>query len=116
MGLETDNNTQANNYTSLSAGSPTYWPSDVNKIPDLLNFFVISGLSPSYTDIKPSYDLYSNHTPIISTISTSIATRIPSNRLHTSHTEWELYQSVISDKLTTTQKLKTREDMLPLII
>jgi hypothetical protein len=62
-------------------------------------------------DIKPSYDLSSDKTPIIATISTSVATRVPAIRLHTSHTDWELYQSEVSDKLTTKQKLKTREDI-----
>jgi hypothetical protein len=110
-GRELEKVFQANNYTSLSTGSPTYWPLYVNKIPDLLDFFVISGLSPSYTDIQLSYDLSSNHTSIVATISTSIATRIPSTRLHMSHTNWKLYQSEISDKLTTMQKLKTQEDI-----
>jgi len=53
----------ANNYTPLSTGSPTYWPTDLNKIPDLLEFFVTSEISPSYMDILPSYDLSSDHTP-----------------------------------------------------
>jgi len=83
----------------------------VNKIPDLLDFFVTSGISPSHTDIQPSYDLSSDHTPIVVKFSTSIATRIPTTRLHTSHTDWKLYKTVISEKLATTQKLKTREDI-----
>jgi hypothetical protein len=31
---------QENNYIFLSTGSPTYWPPDSGKIPDLLDFFI----------------------------------------------------------------------------
>jgi hypothetical protein len=51
-------------------GTRTYWPSDHDKIPDLLDFYIISGLSPSYMGIASSYDLSSDHTPIIATVST----------------------------------------------
>jgi len=50
-GRELEKVIQAQNYTPLSAETPTYWPKDANKIPDLLDFFVSSGISPSYTDI-----------------------------------------------------------------
>jgi len=81
------------------------------KIPDLLDFFVTSGISPSYTDMKPSYDLSSDHTPTTMTISTSLATHITTTKLHTSITDWNKYKTVVRDKLTTKMKLKTREDI-----
>jgi len=48
---------QEQNYLYLSTGTPTYWPTDGNKTPDLLDFFMTKGISPGYTDIHPSYDL-----------------------------------------------------------
>jgi hypothetical protein len=119
MGITTENNKkarvrkvlEAQNYTPLSAGTPIYWPTDASKIPDLLDFFVTSRISPSYTDIKPSYDLSSDHTPTIMTISTSIATHITTTRLHTPITDWNQYKTVIRGKLTTKMKIKTREDI-----
>jgi hypothetical protein len=56
---------QANNYATLSTGSPTYWPTNKHKTPDLLDFFITSGISPSYMVIQPSYDLSSEHTPTL---------------------------------------------------
>jgi hypothetical protein len=47
-------------------------PSDGNKPPDLLDFLVINGISSTYTDIQSSYDLTSDHSPIIATLSTSV--------------------------------------------
>jgi hypothetical protein len=102
---------QANNYSFLTTGTPTYWPTDANKIPDLLDFFIASGISSTCADVQPSYDLTSDHTPIIITISTIVATRRVLPRLHTLHTNWTIYKTVVHDKVTTTMNLKTREDI-----
>jgi len=101
----------AHNYSYLSTGSPTYWPTDANKIPDLLDFFITNGISTTYADVQASYDLTSDHTPIVVTISTTIVVRKPALRLHTSHTNRALYRTAVRDKLPTTMKLKTCEDI-----
>jgi hypothetical protein len=72
---------QDNNYSYISSGTPTYWPTDPAKIPDLLDFFVRKGISSGYTDILPSFDLSSDHTPIIATISSSGTIRHNTPRL-----------------------------------
>jgi hypothetical protein len=77
------------NYSALSTGTPTYWPTDPRKIPDLSDF-IISGFSPSYADIQPSYDLSSDHTPIIATLSTTIVTEESTPKLHNSRTNWQI--------------------------
>ena len=74
------------NYSVLSTGYPTYWPTYPQKTPDLLDFFVTFGFSSSYADIVSSYDLSSDHTPIIATISKSITTTKRPPRLHNSRT------------------------------
>ena len=89
---------QENNYHFLSTGSPTYWPTDVNKIPDLLDRFITNGISTTYVDIQASYDLTSDHSPIIATISTSVTVRQPPPRLHNSQ-----------NKLENLQKTRTRQ-------
>jgi hypothetical protein len=38
----------------------------------LMDFYITNGISTSYMDIVPSYDLSSDHTPVIATISTEI--------------------------------------------
>jgi len=77
---------QAKNYSYLSTGSPTYWPKDANKIPDLLDFFITNCISTTYlyADVQASYDLTSDHITIIVTISMTIVVRKPALRLHTS--------------------------------
>jgi len=102
---------QAQNYSDLSTGSPTYWPTDAKKIPDLLDFFITNGISTTYADVQASYDITSDHTPIIVTISMTIVVRKPALLLHTSHTNWALYKTAVRDKVTTAMKLKTCEDI-----
>jgi hypothetical protein len=76
-----------------------------------LDFFIISGFSLSYAAVQPSYDLSSNHTPIITALSTVLLTNSPTLRLHNSRTDWHRYKSEISDQLHGEWKLKTREDI-----
>jgi hypothetical protein len=73
------------NYSFLSTGTPTYWLTDPKKLPDLLDFFIISKIPLSKTETQPSYDLSSDHTPIITTISTTIIKRKSHPRLHNAH-------------------------------
>lgn len=98
-------------YSFLSTGTPTYWPSDPKKQPDLLDFFVINGISSSYTDIIPSYDLSSDHTPIIATISTSVIKITKPLKLCSSKTNWDSYKKEITNNLNLNISLKTPDEI-----
>jgi len=100
-----------NNYSFLSTGTPTYWPTDPNKLPDFLDFFITSKISPSNADIQPSYDLSSDHTPIITTISTTIIKRKPKPRPNNAHTNWQTYKTEICNRVNCDWKLKSCEDL-----
>jgi len=60
------------NCSYLSTGEPTYWPSDPNKIPDLLDFFVCKSIATNYMQIAANWDLSSDNIPIITTLGTHI--------------------------------------------
>lgn len=60
---------QQNNLNILSTGKPTYWSTDLNKIPDLLDFIITSRISDIYNPIESNLDLLSDHTPIMVTLS-----------------------------------------------
>jgi hypothetical protein len=72
------------NYTFLSIGSTMYWQMDVHKMPDLLDFFIANGISTIYIQIMSSYDLTSDDSPIIITISTTVIYRNDPPQLHNS--------------------------------
>jgi hypothetical protein len=61
-----------NNLKHLSTRQPTYWPSDPNKIPDLVNFCVTKGIDTKKFIVESCRDLTSDHTPILINIFTHI--------------------------------------------
>jgi hypothetical protein len=98
---------QKKNYSFLTTGNPTYWPTDPNKQPDLLDFFVANGISSTYTATEPSYDLSSDHSSVIATISTTPIYRQPTPRLHNSRTNWNNYRTKIHEKINLHISLKS---------
>lgn len=98
---------QEENYQFLSAGESTYWPSDNNKIPDLLDLFITKGISSNFTDIESNFDLSSDHTPVIATISTTIIKRTPKPSLYNSKTNWDIFREKVEKNLQTDISLKT---------
>lgn len=97
---------QEKNYMFLSTGSPTYWPTDINKTPDLLDFFITNGISGTYMDVTPSYDLSSDHSPIIATISTYAINRKIPQKLHNSRTNWDEYRRLLDQQVNLSMRLK----------
>lgn len=100
-----------NNYSTLSTGEPTYWPTDVNKIPDLLDFCITHGISSNYLDIQSNFDLTSDHTPIIVTISTTIIKKQSRLKLYSKNTDWELFKEHIRQNLNLDISMKTEEEL-----
>lgn len=64
-----------NNYSTLSTGRPTHWPSDSRKTPDLLHFAIYFGISSNYLSILDSGDLSSDHLPLIVNFDAFLCTR-----------------------------------------
>lgn len=102
---------QQNKYDYLSTGTPTYWPTDQNKTPDLLDLFIINGISKPYTDISASFDLTSDHTPIIATISACIIRKEQPKRLHNPKTDWELYRHTLHESIDLKLSLKKPKEV-----
>lgn len=98
--------TQDKRYQFLSTGTPTYWLTDLNKVPDLLDLFIINDISSESIEVVPNYDLSSDHSPIIATVSCFIIHKKPNRRLHNSKTNWIEHQSKLED-IKLQIKLKT---------
>ena len=71
-----------NNLNYLSTYEPTYWPTDANKIPNLLDFFITKNISPRYVQINSSAELSSDHSPVIATVSSAIIDNPPNGFIH----------------------------------
>jgi hypothetical protein len=98
-------------YSYLSTGTPTYWPTDPLKIPDLLDFCVTNGINSTYTNITPSYDLSSDHSPIIATVGTCVTYKKPPPRLHNFRTNWDTFRGMLQGSIDLKIQLKTTEEI-----
>lgn len=56
-----------NNITFISPDAPTYWPSHMNRLPDILDFFLTKIPRHLITHIKNLNELSSDHTPVLLT-------------------------------------------------
>lgn len=102
---------QEQNYSFLSTSTPTYWPTDSNKVPDLLDFFITNGISADYMDVVPSYDLSSDHSPIILTVSRFNIHNRTKSKLHNKNTDWKQYRNNVHDALVLNTSLKNPNEI-----
>ena len=61
----------------FSTGKPTYWPTDINKTPDLIDFFIRKDLASTNVSCDSCYDLSSDHSPIILHLENDIKRNAP---------------------------------------
>ena len=101
----------AMNLSHVSTGSPTYWPSDPNKLPDLIDFCVTKGIPKASIAAESSLDLSSDHTPIRVTLHTNIETSQPHSLLHNKNTNWTLFKTMLCENLNVNLPLKNSEDI-----
>jgi len=87
-------------------GEPTYWPSDPNKTPDLLDFFVYKSIATNYMQIAANWDLSSDHTPIITTLCTHVFCKLQPPGLTTSKTDWNAFRAHTDERIKLNIKLK----------
>lgn len=90
-----------------STGKPTYWPADNNKTPDLIDFFILKGISLNYSSIEDNYDLSSDHSPIILTISETIINKEKPPTLTNKRTDWESFREELEQRIKLNTPLKT---------
>lgn len=98
-----------NGYDFLSTGTPTYWPSDRNKIPDLLDFFVTKGISQNNVTVNSSLDLSSDHSPVIVSYSTSVLQK--DHAISHNLVDWEGFKHEVNCNISLKVPLKTQEDI-----
>lgn len=99
------------NMSFISTSNPTYWPSDPNKTPDLLDFFVVKGINENYMKVENCYELSSDHSPVILTIS---ATFLKTNRqpsLTSRRTDWDLFREELEAKINLRIPLITSDQL-----
>jgi hypothetical protein len=95
----------------LSTEEPTYWPCDRNKLPNLVDFCVTRGIPQDFTVAKSCFDLSSNHSLVLITLTPHALNQEKQQCLRNRHTNWDDFRHVINQRLTLTVSLKTKEDI-----
>ena len=99
------------NLSYLSSGHPTYWPTDRNKIPDLIDFCITKGIAGINANVEDCYDLSSDHSPVIITLSTQVVPENLPKRLTNKQTKWTVYRNIVEQKCQLDIPLRTPEDI-----
>jgi hypothetical protein len=101
---------ESNNLKHLSMGKPTYWKSDRNKPFDLVDFCVTKGIPQDFTVAKSYFDLSSDQSPVLITLTTHALNQENQPSLSNRHTNWDDFRGLINERLTLNVSLKTEED------
>ena len=83
----------------FSTGEPTYWPTDPNKLPDLLDFLVTRGLPATDIQVVPVFELSSDHSPIIASFGASLTNKAVTPTLATIHANWDMFRAYIDEHI-----------------
>ncbi|XP_052743468.1 probable RNA-directed DNA polymerase from transposon BS isoform X1 [Bicyclus anynana] len=104
--------TQEMKLECLSGGEPTYWPTDRNKIPDLLDFFITKNIDSNYITVDSCIDLTSDHTPVILNMNTTVTLVNPLLKIYNSRTtNWETFKFVITTETNLKNKIGSKEEL-----
>lgn len=95
-----------NNVEIYSGGSPTYWPTDPAKVPDLIDFFLFKNIPRQMLSIENSNDLSSDHTPVILT-----CCRALNSKANTKAINYNNFKVNVANKIKIDVRLKSREDI-----
>lgn len=87
---------------------PTYWPTDRDKIPDLLDFFISKKVSPNFLHIEENFDLSSDHSPVILTLSEKIIKRENKPSLTNKTTDWVSFKCELEKVINLNVSLNTK--------
>jgi hypothetical protein len=95
----------------VSSFQPTYWPSDLNKLPDLIDFYIIKNVSNRYIDVKSYEDLSSDHSPVVMTINHKILFRKKKVEVVNRLTDWDRMRETLDQTTNLRIRIKTPEDL-----
>jgi hypothetical protein len=100
-----------NSLKYLCTGEPTYWPSDSNKLPDLVDFCVTKCIPQDYAVGKSCFDISSDHSPILITLTSHALNQAKQPSSSNRYTNWNDFRQTINQRLTSNVSLKTEEDI-----
>ncbi|KAI5710539.1 hypothetical protein M8J75_009509 [Diaphorina citri] len=105
------NATRTGSFKYHSTGEPTHWPSDPNKRPDVIDFFISHGVANNNTHVEHRDELSSDHSPIILTLSTTVITKPKPVKLTNLKTDWDAFKWYVHENSNLKLSLKTNDEI-----
>ncbi len=96
------------NLHCISHGSPTYWPTDRRKIPDVIDFAITKNIPHEQLTTEPLIDLSSDHSPSLYFLN---STRNQRHSQKKRRINWRKFQTIFKNKFCPNIKLQTPEDL-----
>ena len=100
-----------NKLNYVSPGKPTYWPSDPNRKPDLIDFAVTKNIPRNLINAEVLSDLSSDHSPVLINFLQCPELEVYPNRLTTHRTNWLKYKKYVSSHLDLAPQFNTEADI-----
>lgn len=95
----------------LSAGEPTYWPTNVSKKPDLIDFFITKNINHDNLKIESCSELSSDHSPIILNYHSNVLLDSHTKYIYNKKTDWDCFREILEKKLPLNVSLKTKDEV-----
>jgi transposase len=102
---------ESSNLEHLSTGETTYWPSDKNILLELVDFMLQRTFLKTLLVQKSCFDLSSNHSPILITLTADALNQENEQVLSNRNTNWDDFRHFISERLALDIPLKTEKDI-----
>ncbi|GBP27257.1 Probable RNA-directed DNA polymerase from transposon X-element [Eumeta japonica] len=96
----------------ISTGQPTYWPTDKDKIPDIVDFCIFKGIANTNISCSSCWDLSSDHSPILVEITAEIRETTRRCTLHNKRTNWPLFRALTDEAFSVPIALQTKGDIV----
>lgn len=94
-----------------STGKPTYWPTDRQKVPSLVDFFVLRNISSVYVNIEECFDLASDHSAILLSLSEQVIIKRQRPHLTNRKTDWDGFRYELEQRIELSVPLKTKDQL-----
>jgi hypothetical protein len=78
---------------------------------DLVDFCVTNGIPQDFTVAKSCFDLSSDHSPVLVTLTAHALNQEKQQNLSNRHTNWDDFRHLINQRLTLNVSLQTEEDI-----
>lgn len=95
----------------ISTSKPTYWPTDISKTPDLLDFFVTQKISKDNMIIEDGFDMCSDHSPIYLTILDKPIYKETPPYLFNALTDWDYFRCILRNTIDSNVLAQTTEEL-----